>query len=364
MATNHPVVNERVLQVCKHLNSLPTKITPKVFIWRFLQSGHSNLPLLRRHWAGDKGINTTMELVETLRSVINKTGAIKILIKQEPPRGNYPQGGFHSSSTVGEYFFTPEAKEEHERRLTEEHMPFLFGMLMGMLNRDGCKTTVAEEEDVPLPCGVSATKDGPDKVGDMFYEVEPSSEAQSHQRLHRVRISEQVQEYLNYIGLSSARTTGMAALETLAYKSADTLKMIMDTHKNLPMAPLICIDNIDIEQRVHQSSVGVRSNMLQGTWGHIHIPDKKLIQTLDLSEINLLAYTKALKTVASMEIEPCMFVPTESEEEIELKVWKSQIAKVLYEYIAIPNHKSTAVQMVPPVKEWGRYFGSLLNRAA
>ncbi|EFP89319.2 uncharacterized protein PGTG_15498 [Puccinia graminis f. sp. tritici CRL 75-36-700-3] len=392
MATNHPVVDEKVLQVCKHLNSLPTKITPKVFISRFLQSGHSDLPLLRGHWAGDKGINTTMELVETLRSVINKTSvgrsawnafiqaeAIKILIKQEPPRGNYPQGGFHSSSTVGEDFFTPEAKEEHERRLTEEHMPFLFGMLMGMLDRDGCKTTVAEEEEVPLPCGVSATEDGPDEVGDMFYEVEPSSEAQSHQRLHRIAttvtsmlafarnrrqnglqlhnsvrffstgISERVQEYLNYIGLSSARTTGMAALETLAYKSADTLKMIMDTHKNLPMAPSICIDNIDIEQRVHQSSVGVRSNTFRGTWGYIHIPDKKLIQTLDLSEINLLAYTEALKTVASMEIKPRMFLPTESEEEIELKVWKSQIAKVLYEYIAVPNNKSTAVQMVPPV---------------
>ncbi|KAA1093440.1 hypothetical protein PGTUg99_015409 [Puccinia graminis f. sp. tritici] len=400
MAMNHPVLDEKVLQVCKHLGSLPTKMTPKVFISRFLQSGHSDLPLLRGHWAGDKGIDTTMELVRTLRGVITKTSigqcawntfiqaeAIDILVKQEPPRGNYPNGGFHSASTVGEDFFTPEAKEVHERQLTVQHMPFLFGMLMGMLKRVGCKPVTEEDEEVLCPDNSSATEVSldpmtlPDEASDMFYELVPSTQDRFYHRSQRIAttivsmlafarnrrqyglqlhnsvrffstgISERVQEYLNYIGLSSARTTGMAALETLAKESAGTLKEIVATHTSLPIAPSICIDNIDIEQRVHQSSVGNRSNIFRGTWGYIHLPDRKLIQTLDLSELNLLAYNQSLKTVASMTIEPQMFLPTESEEQVEIKVWKSQIAKVLSEYISTPIDKSTAVPLNPPVVE-------------
>jgi hypothetical protein len=143
----------------------------------------------------------------------------------------------------------------------------------------------------------------------------------------------------------------MAALETLAKESADTLKEVVTTHMTLPIAPSICIDNIDIEQRVHQSSVGVRSNTFRGTWGYIHLPDKKLLQTLDLAEINLSAYNHSLKTVASMEIEPHMFLPTEAEEQIEIKVWKSQIARVLHQYIATPIDKSSAYPIDPPVVE-------------
>ncbi|EFP76793.2 uncharacterized protein PGTG_02254 [Puccinia graminis f. sp. tritici CRL 75-36-700-3] len=415
MAMNHPVTDEKVLQVCKLLNSLPTKMTPKMFISRFLQSGHSDLPLLRGHWAGDKGIDSTMELVGTLRNVITKTSigqsawntfieaeAISILVKQEPPRGNYPNGGFHSSSTVGEEFFTPEAKEEHERQLTVQHMPFLYNILMGMLKRTGCKASIDEEEELAFANSAAATKVNvdtevtmdsedseinvdpltvPEEVSNMFYELVPMSQDRFHQRSQRIAttvtsmlafarnrrqnglqlhnsvrffstgISERVQEYLNYIGLSSARSTGMAALETLAKESADTLKEVVTNHTTLPIAPSICIDNIDIEQRVHQSSVGVQSSTFRGTWGYIHLPDKKLLEKLDLSEINLAAYNHSLKTVASMEIEPHMFLPTEAEEKIEIKVWKSQIARVLHQYIATPIDKESANPIDPPVVE-------------
>ncbi|KNF02721.1 hypothetical protein PSTG_04007, partial [Puccinia striiformis f. sp. tritici PST-78] len=119
MANIHPVVDAKVLAVCEALNKLPTKITPKVFFMRFLVSTYSQLPYLRGCWATKKGINSTMDLASALRDEINKTAlgreaweafilqeAIQIASKQEPPRGNFPKGAFHSSTTVANHFFT------------------------------------------------------------------------------------------------------------------------------------------------------------------------------------------------------------------------------------------------------------------
>jgi hypothetical protein len=125
--------------------------------------------------------------------------AINILVKQEPPRGNYPNGGFHSSSTVEEEFFTPEAKEEHERQLTVHHMPFLYGMLMGMLKRAGCQGSIDEEEEVAFPSDATATAVAmdpeisidplivPEDVSNIFYELVPSQDC-FHQRSQRVSV--------------------------------------------------------------------------------------------------------------------------------------------------------------------------------
>ena len=59
--------------------------------------------------------------------------AIKILQSEDPPRGNYPLGGFHSSALVNGEFFTLKEKEAHSAKLVE-HMPFFYKTLMGMFN--------------------------------------------------------------------------------------------------------------------------------------------------------------------------------------------------------------------------------------
>ncbi|POW10956.1 hypothetical protein PSTT_05602 [Puccinia striiformis] len=380
MANIHPVVDAKVLAVCEALNKLPTKITPKVFFMRFLVSTYSQLPYLRGCWATKKGINSTMDLASALRDEINKTAlgreaweafilqeAIQIASKQEPPRGNFPKGAFHSSTTVANHFFTAEEQQVHDN----------------LTNRNPTDDSAQEEERPPVD--PTETPDdsstSPEEMDGIAYELAHNPQDRYNHRAKRIvtticsmvgfarnrranalqlhnsvrffacGISERVQEYMNYLGLCSSRSTGMSALNTLAKGNIKMLKTVMAINKEIPMAASICIDNIDMEQRVHQSSVGHRSHTFRGTWGYIHLPNKKLLATLDCSQLTLDAYHEAIKQVPSMEIEPMMFLPTKAEQEVELAVWKSQIASVLHKYLATPLDKKTALPTEPPQVE-------------
>ncbi|PLW06969.1 hypothetical protein PCASD_24524 [Puccinia coronata f. sp. avenae] len=122
----------------------------------------------------------------------------------------------------------------------------------------------------------------------------------------------------------------------------------MAKSSNLLIRPTICIDNIDMEERVHQSSIGHRTHTFRGTWGYVHLPDQKLLATLDPSELTISAYHQSLEQVKSMELNPTMFLPTLPEQEHDKKVWKSQIAKVLKEQIAESTDEDLSIPTSPP----------------
>ncbi|PLW26243.1 hypothetical protein PCASD_22664 [Puccinia coronata f. sp. avenae] len=112
--------------------------------------------------------------------------------------------------------------------------------------------------------------------------------------------------------------------------------------------PTICIVNIDMEERVHQSSIGHRTHTFRGMWGYLHLPNEKLIATLDPLELTLGAYHKAIEQVNSMELTPIMFLPTPAKEQFEIQVWKLQIAKVFRKQIATPIDETLAIPTLPP----------------
>ncbi|KAA1123550.1 hypothetical protein PGTUg99_007721 [Puccinia graminis f. sp. tritici] len=169
-------------------------------------------------------------------------------------------------------------------------------------------------------------------------------------RFYACGVSDRVHEYLNYLGLSSSLKTAISALKSLARESARDFRRAMTIQDGL-IAPKMCIDNIEIEQRVHQQSIGTQMKTLRGTWGYIHLPNQKLLETLDTAELDLAAFKLALNKVDSIIIEPHMFLPTPDEEQHEIQVWKSQIACVLQKYIAMPADKASAVSTDPPVIE-------------
>jgi len=68
-----PIETQKVLSVCKLLNSTPGKITPKRFLQIFLESEDSEIAYLRRLWAQPRGIDSTMHLVTVMRNEITKT---------------------------------------------------------------------------------------------------------------------------------------------------------------------------------------------------------------------------------------------------------------------------------------------------
>ncbi|KNE87003.1 hypothetical protein PSTG_19628, partial [Puccinia striiformis f. sp. tritici PST-78] len=73
-------------------------------------------------------------------------------------------------------------------------------------------------------------------------------------RFYACGVSERLQEYLNHLGLCSSRKTAMSSLKTLSKEGEAGIKKAMAVRSNCPIAPTICIDNIDMEERVHDLS--------------------------------------------------------------------------------------------------------------
>ncbi|KAA1128577.1 hypothetical protein PGTUg99_003744 [Puccinia graminis f. sp. tritici] len=359
-------------------------MTPKQFMLHYLTSPNPDLAYLRRYWAQPTGIESTVGLLEHLGGFIKRTPtgreawkdfiqaeAIEILRDEELPRGLYPRGSFQSSTTVVADFFSADARNRQDALLVE-HMPFLNNILMGMI-----PSADLEEETGPsiinpanpiVTGGISSLDE--DISGGLtgididvdYVGYEANADRHDARSMHFRRlnnavrmtacgISEQVHEYLNHIGLSASRWSALSALRSLACKAASDVKAAMKLNDDIPIAPTICIDNIDMEQRVHNVSVGHRSHLFRGTWGYVHVPNKELVGTLVLSDLSLASYHASIEKVKSMTINPSIFLPTPAEEDNDAKVWKAQIARVLHQYIAIPSNPATAIPMSSPVIE-------------
>jgi hypothetical protein len=213
----------KVLAACKLLNSTPAKMTPKRFLQIFVESNHSELAYLRRLWAQPKGIASTMGLINLLwEEVVGSEGgrkawtdfvqeqvgvldyvehhpgldlthdlasaqAIEILVSQEPPRGNYPRGSFHSSVTVNEAFFASNQQEDREKSLTEEHTPFMYNLINGMLRARGqAGDPAGEDNDAHEESYFADVVSAPDAFVDVGYGQRVLGQAHVNERFSRV----------------------------------------------------------------------------------------------------------------------------------------------------------------------------------
>ncbi|POW23086.1 hypothetical protein PSHT_00587 [Puccinia striiformis] len=310
--------------------------------------------------------------------------AVNILVSEEAPRGVYPRGSFLSSLAVHRAFFTPEVQQNQDTARTTTHMPFLYGLIMGMFHKRGLSSDTFEDENARESANVHNDLEGVvgDQVPEMYGEVafvklltgkeqafarcsrvatticsivafslnrrDNSLQLLNSVRFYACGVSERLQEYLNHLGLCSSRKTAMSSLKTLSKEGEAGIKKAMAVRSNCPIAPTICIDNIDMEERVHDLSVGNRSHTYRGTWGYVHVPNPTLIQSLNWDDLSLDSYQKSIEKFKNFSIEPAHFMPTAEARESEIDVFKSQIARVLLKHLAIPSNKSKAIPTNPP----------------
>jgi hypothetical protein len=122
-------------------------------------------------------------------------------------------------------------------------------------------------------------------------------------------LSETINKHLHYMGITSSCKTAIQALQSLARHAQATFVQSMSITKEL--APILCIDNLDMEERVQMAAVGKQNCMFHGMWGYLHIPDQTLLKTLDLEELSLQAYHNSLRKVSSLVINADTFLPTD-----------------------------------------------------
>ncbi|OAV98658.1 hypothetical protein PTTG_25611 [Puccinia triticina 1-1 BBBD Race 1] len=371
-------------------------MAPKSFLLHFLCSTNSQISYRRRYWA-KSGIDSTMGLLNAVSDEIKRSPpgrkawekfiqeqAIEILASQKPPKGNYPKGSFQSSEKVKQSFFTQKEKDRREDLLTSTHTPFLCNILMGALQKQQEQKDKSKSKDDdgepegPIEKQLNPEDTPPDQDV-VAYSQLFTGEGKVHFRFHRIvttvcsmvssasnclanglqlvnsvrllscGVLERVHKYLNFIGLSSSRWTALTALDSLAKEAKAKLRLGMALKSGIPVAPTICIDNIDMVKKVHALSVGNRTHTFRGTWGYIHLPNPELLRSLDLDELALPEFYQAMELADSAPIEPQYFLPTADSNIVEEAVWKSQIAHVLRKYIAIPANNKSALPINPPI---------------
>jgi hypothetical protein len=123
-------------------------------------------------------------------------------------------------------------------------------------------------------------------------------------------VSDRVNDYLHKLGLTSCRQTALDALQTLTEQGEKDLKRVMSLEQASDLGLFICIDNLDMEEKVHMASVGHQTSIFHGTWGYVQLPNKSLLDSLDASQLNLKTYLDAIKDVPNISIDPQQFMPT------------------------------------------------------
>ncbi|EFP86715.2 uncharacterized protein PGTG_13097 [Puccinia graminis f. sp. tritici CRL 75-36-700-3] len=134
-------------------------MTPKSFMLHFLHSDNSDLAYRRRYWA-ESAVDSTVVLVKAIRDKMNSSApgqqawadfiqeeAIKILAGQVPPKGNHPHGAYQSSTSVTKGYFSQEEKDKREALMTSTHMPFLYNILLAMLQQQRKHITSSEKDE-------------------------------------------------------------------------------------------------------------------------------------------------------------------------------------------------------------------------
>ncbi|KAA1138847.1 hypothetical protein PGTUg99_022337 [Puccinia graminis f. sp. tritici] len=161
-------------------------------------------------------------------------------------------------------------------------------------------------------------------------------------------VTERVSSYLNYIGVSSSRRTAHAALETLGEESKLKFQDRYKLDKSQLIAPLLCYDNLDFQEKVHMKSIGHTSQMFHGTWGYIHSIPPSLLSKLDPQDLTKEALKEALHRGTKLTIRPEMFTPTMDSTDHWQKTQKAQITQVILQYIATPVDSRVPLQKTPP----------------
>lgn len=159
-------------------------------------------------------------------------------------------------------------------------------------------------------------------------------------------VSERVNAYLQYMGLSVSRKTAIRALEHLGQELKKQLIEVMGEDNWL--APFITLDNIDFQEHVHTPTVQKESTMCNGSWGYVHRPKiPEGISTdhdfFTAEKLNAILDEAELKPINVTDVIP---TPT------EIKDWnltlKSQIAQVLVKYVAKPIEGKKIPYRYPP----------------
>ncbi|KAI7960733.1 hypothetical protein MJO29_005801 [Puccinia striiformis f. sp. tritici] len=399
-------ISEKLLYIGKVIAKF--NLDPKRYITAFLQNQHKQIVLHHRLWGAQIGWRSTLEVLHTIKGLVRKTTegksrwsayilseAQEILAAEGGSHGQFPAGTYYNSSKITPQFFYEEAKSDRVARLVREDMPFLYNLIKNKINQNQMVPKVkfggsdsGSDVDEPSQAATRAeptpdieessndeihsskrrypqAQDAKDEIYDRTDRPHVISaticamvsfatnrrdnalQIQNSVVLLACGVTERVNTFLNYIGLSSSRRTAHRALRALGIINERKIIRIMSDKKS-PLAPIICMDNIDFKESVHKKSVEKTSQMIHGTWGYLHVVDRELLEKFNLDDFSIDKYNQSILESETMPLKPSTFLPTQSTSCHFRAVIKSQITRVLLKYIAEPKDTMVELRKDPP----------------
>jgi hypothetical protein len=89
--------------------------------------------------------------------------AQKIVRKEAPPSGEYPNGAFHSSKKIDPTIFSEEEKFTRFQDMCQEHMPFLYQLLIYKLTGQSDPSTSSSSSPTDVTDQAAETESNSDK---------------------------------------------------------------------------------------------------------------------------------------------------------------------------------------------------------
>lgn len=123
----------------------------------------------------------------------------------------------------------------------------------------------------------------------------------------------------------------MNGLESLGHEAKQKIQVAMS--KKAVVSPLIIIDNIDMQERIHHTRLDQKTQMYHGSWGYIHQLNPKLLNNLEPDAFSKQKIHDILHTTAKSDIDLGYLIQTEEEQKSWILTLKNQIASVLNRYV-------------------------------
>lgn len=113
--------------------------------------------------------------------------------------------------------------------------------------------------------------------------------------------------------------------------------------KKSVLSPVIVLDNIDIQERIHHERVDQKTQMYHGSWGYIHQLNPKLLKDLDNDSFSKDNIRHILQKTAQKKIDLGVLMPTADEQSQWILTLKNQIATVFLQYLKNRSNVSKSI---------------------
>ncbi|PLW41572.1 hypothetical protein PCANC_17426 [Puccinia coronata f. sp. avenae] len=347
----------KIKEICTLMSQY--NYTPKSFMNAYLNNDHITSATQQRFWGTEKGWPSTSRLLGSIRLVVskNKEGlqywrefilseATEIVKYEKPPSGAYPAGAYHNTSKILERpsRIRPADEKDTDSSESDSKLPSdsdsddleeVGGQSILVLDHFHCTEVAAR-----TICGMVA----------FLANQRHNSQALSNSLTFLAcGVTKRLNKFLHYIGLSASRSTAQTALSQLSHQANRQIVQKLSNSSIGTMAPFLCVDNLDFEQRVHSKSLGHSTRMFHGTWGYVHHPHPALVASVPSADLTVESFQKAMSDVATLQVIPKMFVPSPANEQHWSLVLKAQLGRAFLEYVGEPMDSKISIATAPPV---------------